>query len=151
MSKESKLSISRCFLKNFNSLFQILYPLHHHVSAWTYADFVHDPVGVFEKHISQCCKFYNLWNLIIQGYTLYFTLSCNFSSWGTKYRESEVLRTTRQKFFNKGVGAVLQLICNVTQIIPCFDFWRVVIFLNKDDHVCVTILNRLLQLTQILV
>ena len=113
--------------------------------------YMHLP-GVFQNHIPQRWKVYNLCIFMIQGFIFHFTLCCTFSVRGSKYRVNIVLWTTRYKFFNKVARAVLlQLICVVTHIIPCFEFSGVFMFLNKDDRFCMSMQNRLPQITQILV
>jgi len=52
------------------------------------------------------------------------------------------------KLFNVGARAkLLQLICDVAHIMPCFNFWGFIHIMNVDNRVCITIQDSLFLLT----
>ena len=88
---------------------------------------------VFQNHLHQTSKISRLLIFIIQDYTLHFTFCCTFSCREAKDRECIVFGATRYKLFYDGArDKILQLICDVVHIIPCFHFCAFVSFLNVD-------------------
>ena len=99
---------------------------------------------VFQDHVPQRCEVYNLLIFIIQSYTLHFAFSCAFSCLGLKYRKCIVFGATRYKLFDVGARTkLLQLFCQVAQIIPCFNFWGFIHILKVDNRVSIAVQDRL--------
>jgi len=68
-----------------------------------------------------------------------------------KVPKTHTFWNTRHKFFYKCARTVLlELICEVMQIIPCFDM-GIITFLNEGDRVCIAIQYSLRQLSQLLI
>jgi len=142
--KETKLSKSRRFLKtNVYSLVSSSY-------TSTPACFL-----LIFRGLWKCTGGSNVWNFwmfIIQTYTLYFTFCFTFTGQGANYQKRIVFRAARNKLIYEGARAkLLQLICEVDQIVPCCQFWGITYFLNVYHRVLIAVKHRLPHLTEILV
>ena len=107
---------------------------------------------VFNNYVSQRSEIYNLWIVVIQGYTLHYTFIFTFPCIRSKDHKYIVFRVTRYEVLNEGAKAkLLQLICEVAQINPCLNFWGFVYILNVYYRVCIEVQYRLPQFPQLLV
>ena len=149
---ELKSPISRRFLNNLVLLFlrfrhnyTTMFPLD--LSTIMYMQWR----VFFQDHVPQRWEVYNLWIFIIQGYTFHFAFSCTSICLRAIYRKYIVLGATRYKLFEVGARAkLLQLFGEVGQIIPV-PLSRFIHFLNVDNRVCITLQDRISQITQVFV
>jgi hypothetical protein len=106
---------------------------------------------IFQNHFPEGSKVHRLLIFIVQGYALHFTFHRALSRRGAKDRECVAFSATRDKLFNVGASAKLQLICEVAQIVACLHFAGLTYFTNVNDRICVAVQHRLARSSQALV
>lgn len=103
--------------------------------------------GVCQNRILQGGKVFNLWILIVEGYTLFFNFGCKFSGRGAQTpslysHPLQILRLIRK------IPSPTHPWGRANDFL--FSLFRVIFLLNQDDRICITVQTRLPQRTQVL-
>ena len=104
---------------------------------------------VIRNRIPQCGEVNYLWIFVFK-ILLNLHLVVRFPVEGSKTDNAYLFGPPEKILEWKNKIQLLQLVCEVTQIITCSHFWGFIYILNEDNTVCITVQHRLPQFTQVL-
>lgn len=149
--KQSKFSISRCFLKTILYSFVSDSDTTTQLFPFDLSRIVEmQRCVVLQNHASESSEVCNFW--IFNKSILYPSLSIwlYVFLWCGKRLKMHCFWATRHKFIDVLARAKIQLVNEVAQIIVCFYFWCIIYLFNVDCRICITLQHSLTQIPQVL-